>query len=179
MIKIRICARQLPISDGYNNLMKNIQILCYLQWCLDCLSGALALMSTTTWYWLALPIHRLPLRSAFYAHLRLVAKMKFSPLCTNSVNGILCQKARQEGKNPQHSHLSVHLAGSASLSHYFAGGFFGSLDPTWYPAQRSQLKVSEEDLAPALLINGILKYVPLSWFFQDDKKLLSYRIKTL
>lgn len=98
----------------------------------------------------------------FYAHLRLVAKMKFGPFCTNSVNGILCQKARQEGKNPQHSHLSVHLAGSTSLSHYFAGGFFGSLNPTWYPAQRYQLKVSEEDLAPALLINGILKYVPLS-----------------
>lgn len=58
--------------------------------------------------------------------------------------------------------LSVHLACSTALGYYLAGGVFGSSEPTQYPPQQSQLKASEEDLAPAFVINCILKYAPLS-----------------
>jgi len=105
----------------------------------------------------------LPSRSPFYSHFLLLDIMKFSPVCTNSVNGILCQKAREEGGKTPAFHLNLHLAGSTSLSYCLAGGrFFESLDPTQYPAQQSPLQVSEEDLAAALPINGILKHAPLS-----------------
>lgn len=61
-IKTRICIRQLPISDGCNNLMKNTETWCYPWWCLDWPSGALAWISSITCSCLALPVHLLPLK---------------------------------------------------------------------------------------------------------------------
>lgn len=124
---------------------------------------------------MALPVHVPPLRGAFYAHFLLVARLRFGPFCTNSANGILWHKARQVGKTPQHSLLSVHLADSASLIQYLAGGFFSS----WI-----QLNILLNSLSLRSLKRVLNKLYPeihtsLSCFLQDDKKLLSYKIKTL
>lgn len=82
--------------------MKNTHTWCYPQRCLDWPSGALARLSSITCSCLALPVHLLPLRSAFYAHFLLGAKMN-CPFCTNSETVILCQKAGQGEKTPAFS----------------------------------------------------------------------------